>query len=676
MNRIDRTRKTAGTRAFGMTISQKMILVCCVALGGMGLMLAQLASRELAEVAKLGEQIEGAAYSRQLLAIVVPAQRRRALSSGIHFGDGDPAAEIDRARQEVDAAITAARELAGGSGQLGAVEPTLDEIAQQWAALDESSGFGGGASFERQSAWLDTVMRHWLASADAVGLSLGQQAASDALTEATIKILPPLIEYTSRMRDLGYSMAEKFDDDPVKLAELGGVMRLATERVEALSGALAILRRHEPERAQELADAVEAVAGSFKDNAARVRDRVVEGNSNMVGAGEIGESTSQTVDLAIELAGTVAAQLEASLADQSAQARRALILNLGLASAAILATIAALWAIGRSLKASIRSISDSGLRLAGGDLTVRLDDTRRDEMGEIASAFNALADALRALIQRLQHGAAEVSTATASMATMAGQVSESSARQSASAGEVAAAVKRMSASNGEVSEHAGEVRRLSAASLDDTQRGIEAVAQVAGEIAQVREAVDQMAGSASAFVDSVGSISSMTGEVREIAEQTNLLALNAAIEAARAGEQGRGFAVVADEVRKLAEKSAAAAREIDRVTQTLSERSKAADSVAREGRSAIELAQEHMERVNAALGVAAEAVDATAAGMSAISDSVLGQTRVSNEIVGAVDHIAEDVEQSTAAIHNMADDARRLRDLATELADASSRFRL
>ena len=314
--------------------------------------------------------------------------------------------------------------------------------------------------------------------------------------------------------------------------------------------------------------------------------------------------------------------------------------------------------------------------MAQGDLSTSIPVHGEDEMGQIALAFNHLGDALRALIQSLQQGAVELSRATESMVTVSQQVSEASSSQSASAQGVSAAVKGMSEAIRGVADHAVQVRSQSDASLGETRKGLQALDQMLGEINQANRAVDEMSSSTAAFVESAGGISAMTKEIRDIADQTNLLALNAAIEAARAGEHGRGFAVVADEVRKLAEKSGSVAREIDEVTRTLGERSAQAESVALEGRTAIEAAQEHLVRVKEALDEAARAVDATAQGMTGISDSVGGTTAVSQQIAGEVARIAQGAEASTASIRDMAREARQLRELATKLAEGAARFRL
>ncbi len=669
--------KSFNFKLSALSISQKMILVCIVALGGMGMMFAQLVTQGVSEMEDLAAQTEGADYSRALLDVVVPAQRLRALASGVSFGDEDAAEGKAKAREAASAALAEALKRAESNAVLGQVNPAIADLAKAWTdvSADSSGAFGSGVAFERQSEWLGKVMGHWLGAADATSLGQGVHADSRALTEATIKILPPLIEYSSRMRDLGFSMAEKFSDDPVKLATLGGVLDLAADRVSALKAMETVLKQTDPARAERLAEPIAALVTSFEDASASIRDRVIEGNSNMVGAGEIGEAAGSTVTLATSMASELAAELQAVLAQHRSAAQSTLMLNLGLALCAIALTVVAMWAIGRSLKRSISEISESGRRMAAGDLTAKIESAGNDEMGQIAGAFNGLSDALRTLIQQLQRGATQVSEATVSMAHTAEQVGESSARQSATANEVAGAVKQMSDCNGQIAQQASEVRGQSAASLTDTQRGTEAVAQMATQITHVRNAISLMTESTQAFIESANSISKMTGEVREIAEQTNLLALNAAIEAARAGEQGRGFAVVADEVRKLAEKSASAASEIDQVTKTLCERSESADSVTTKGIEAIEQTEQHMERVSSALSVAAEAVGATASGMSAISDSVEGQTRTSEDVAGSVADIARDVEQNTTAIRAMADDARRLRDLATELTGATSRFR-
>jgi methyl-accepting chemotaxis protein len=197
-----------------------------------------------------------------------------------------------------------------------------------------------------------------------------------------------------------------------------------------------------------------------------------------------------------------------------------------------------------------------------------------------------------------------------------------------------------------------------------------------GDIRNVQDSVNQIAASVKEFVDSTRAIAGMTQQVKDIAEQTNLLALNAAIEAARAGEQGRGFAVVADEVRKLAEKSAQSANEIDEVTSSLNLKSGLVEGTVQAGLRSLQSTQEHVERVSAVLSDASAAVTQSSQGVGDIASSVAEQSLASNEIARNVETIAQMSEENHAAVQSNSQEIRRLELLAGELQAAVSRFRV
>jgi methyl-accepting chemotaxis protein len=247
--------------------------------------------------------------------------------------------------------------------------------------------------------------------------------------------------------------------------------------------------------------------------------------------------------------------------------------------------------------------------------------------------------------------------------------------QNEAAASTAAAVEEITVSINAVAANTEDVRKLSEQSLQQTRNGNQSVTEMISEIQSVQNAVNQIEGSVKEFVDSTRAIASMTQQVKDIADQTNLLALNAAIEAARAGEQGRGFAVVADEVRKLAEKSAQSASEIDQVTNSLNQKSSHVEATVQEGLRSLKATQEYVARVSVVLTEAGESVTKSSNGVNDIASSVSEQSLASTEIARNVEKIAQMSEENHAAVNSNSQDIVRLEKLARELQSAVGRFK-
>ncbi|MEQ1837260.1 MAG: methyl-accepting chemotaxis protein [Candidatus Nitrotoga sp.] len=331
----------------------------------------------------------------------------------------------------------------------------------------------------------------------------------------------------------------------------------------------------------------------------------------------------------------------------------------------------------RGINRSVGEMRSVMVKMAeDGNLSVRAKIYSQDEIGQTATAFNGLIEGFSDIIRQTIDSATAVSSTAAQLSVSSAQIAQGSQAQSEAAASTAAAVEQITLSINSVAANTEDVRKLSEKSLQQTQQGNQDVSAMVAEIHRVQEAVNQIAGSVKEFVDSTRAISGMTQQVKDIADQTNLLALNAAIEAARAGEQGRGFAVVADEVRKLAEKSAKSASEIDQVTNSLNQKSSLVETVVQTGLRSLQTTQQQVERVSVVLTAAGGAVLQSSHGVSDIATSVNEQSLASTEIARNVEKIAQMSEESHAAVQSNNKDIVRLEGLAKGLQTAVSRFRV
>jgi methyl-accepting chemotaxis protein len=354
----------------------------------------------------------------------------------------------------------------------------------------------------------------------------------------------------------------------------------------------------------------------------------------------------------------------------AADATRAWVAVIGLGVTGYLSLAAYVSVLG-----AVRKIVEGGRRIAAGDLAVRVSLHSRDEYREIGEAFDAVAQTFAAVIRRVQDGAGQLERAAAELAQATRSIDESSRAQNQAVSRVADAVERVNAGVQRVAANAREVGELSHAASAKAAQGNESLSAMIGEIDRIEAAVTDIERHVGTFIADTRAIAEMTRQVKEIADQTNLLALNAAIEAARAGEQGRGFAVVADEVRKLAEKSARAAAQIDELTHALDTRSGEVEGAIRRGRDALEAGQENMETVAVVLSEASGSVARTSAGMAEIVASAGEQLNVSRDISHNIERIASMAGENSTAVSGVSAQARRLERLSRELSQAVRNYR-
>jgi methyl-accepting chemotaxis protein len=323
-----------------------------------------------------------------------------------------------------------------------------------------------------------------------------------------------------------------------------------------------------------------------------------------------------------------------------------------------------------SMSQGLRDIAEGD-----GDLTRRLAVRGTDEIGRASSVFNQLMEKLRALIAHVSGAAVQVAEASRQLTHNATQVAESSDRQSEKSTGAAAAVDRIAASIASIAQSAEQVQHASEESLVRSREGNERLSRLLTQIVAVEAAFRKIAETVNEFIASTQAIDAMTGQVKDIAEQTNLLALNAAIEAARAGEHGRGFAVVADEVRKLAEKSAESASRINNITGVIGQHSVAIETAIQEGTAELGSASDSLREVAAVLSQANESVIQVNQGLGNIRAATDSQRAASYEAAASVEAIAAMAEENSRAIEQAVAGARHLEQLADALQGAVSRFR-
>lgn len=322
------------------------------------------------------------------------------------------------------------------------------------------------------------------------------------------------------------------------------------------------------------------------------------------------------------------------------------------------------WWLTRIITRPIHDAVAVANRVANGDLRADVSSSRKDETGQLLNALGAMIVNLRDLVHRIRSNANDIASSSSQLSTVTEQNSAGMTEQLDQTDQVATAMNEMVATVGEVARSAEEASTAATDASDKASAGEQAVDDTLTLVTDMNQQVEQVMARLETLQEDTQSISTVLDVIKSVAEQTNLLALNAAIEAARAGEQGRGFAVVADEVRSLAQRTQGSAADIETLISNL-----------------VSSARETGDVMTAGASLAGRTLDSarhTGDSIRQMAQAVDNITRLNQQIATAAEQqssVAEDINRNVTAIRDVSDrtatSTHQVASASTELADLS-----
>ncbi|MDQ7915217.1 methyl-accepting chemotaxis protein [Pseudomonas sp. 102515] len=622
----------------------------------------------------LVQEIEGQRYLTQLTPIARLSMLQRALTKRLQ--DGDTSAQQDW-QSNRDNLLKAYDDLGRLDRDLGIQLETGDRVGQLRLGAERLMQGASGTSLEVFEAWneqLTQTLNFFYYVSATSGLTLDSDYTSLFLIDITSLRLPREINLIGQLRGLatGLSATNKFDPASLNLAR--SVVRQERQTADELEQGLKLLARQAPDLAQQLKGSLAQAADDYANFrqgmlAAMTNEGTVSGRA----LGIQGNAVVARYYKGQEEAQGLLSQLLAKRLGHVTHLRN---LVLGTILGALLLLVYTFAGIYQALRLGIAELVGVTAAAAQGDLCRRAALPGRDEIADIGRSLDEMLEAFGRSLREVDQASHAVAQASGSLACSIGQSRSTMQTQQGETDQVATAITEMTASVADVANNTEGAVAAAQQADQATRDGTRVMQQTQQAIEALAADVDLSATKVAALESHSQAIGGVIAVIRTIAEQTNLLALNAAIEAARAGEQGRGFAVVADEVRTLASRTQTSTEEIRRIIEQLQTATGEA------------VGQMQASCGHALTGVAA--AEQASVSLTSIGAAVERIVDVNVQIASAAEQqavVSEDINRNTtgirastlqvlSGIESDAGTAERLAGLSQDLRGIVSRFRL
>ncbi|MDD2033706.1 methyl-accepting chemotaxis protein [Pseudomonas sp. Fig-3] len=576
---------------------------------------------------------------------------------------------VDALRLGVDGLIAQANEL---KAQSAANVPVMNDVEQALAAYRKA--FDEFVELS-QSKDLALEMASWSVSSVANNLDVLQAGLADdgayTLKESEGKEGGEFIEQANQVSEVSRLMLQAMNEARVRLdqsrkgSEEGGQGTI--EQAEQAMKQAEVLKTtvKDPGYQTVLNEVAGHIAG-FNEKLAEYTGLLAQ---EKIVYQQLHERASQVVERVDQAYTAEDGAMQTELKKNS-------LLIIGSSALALLVGLIAAWVITRLIVGPLRSVIRVAQQIASGDLSATVQVTRQDEIGQLMLAMQQMGAGLSSIVSGLQAGIEQLANSAQSLSAVTEQTNLEVSSQKEETEQVATAMNQMTATVHDVARNAEEAAQAAQTADDKVESGQQVVRQSMVRIEQLADSATSASSSIESLSAEIQNIGTVLSVIKSVAEQTNLLALNAAIEAARAGEQGRGFAVVADEVRALAKRTQQSTEEIERLVSALRSAAQTSVQQIQSSGELVKMAVSDALQTESALGSIAAAVSLIQQMNQQIAAAAEQQSSVAEEINRSVTSIRASADQSSLAMQGNAASSIELAQLGVELKGMVGHFRL
>jgi methyl-accepting chemotaxis protein len=653
-------------------------------------------SAQSESIASAGKELDGYRYASPILATASALSLHSGLATQFLSGNPSVQGRMTRAGREVTDALNTATAQAAALPKLH-VQGEWSRLTSRWSALTaELAGLTPEQSL-RAHAELTEGLRSMLARAgEESGLVLDPDAETYYLIIPSLQVLPAVSTSLGEVRAQGALAARAGQITPERREALASSIALARRSLKAAGESLdTAFRTNLDSRAALGGPAKRALAdaGRVLDEAGETfrPDRAIE-----IDPDAWFQTATQAIQGVDKLSQAVAASATNLLETRVAHGKRERLSTQGVSLFFVFLALVGLALVGRNLVHSIRErqehakmvadeykgnqaailhLMEEMSAIADGDLTARA-HVGEDITGAIADSVNVTVAQLQVVVESINDTAGQVTLATARAQEIATRLTEAASRQVKDIEQAVGSVQLMTRSIGEVSTSADQSADVARQSLETTERGARAVHASVGSMTQIRDQIQETSKRIKRLGESSQEIGEIVDLISDISEQTNVLALNAAIQAATAGEAGRGFTVVAEEVQRLAERSAEATKQIGGLVKTI-------QGDTQEAVSAMESSTQGVvegTKLSDAAGQALKEIEQVTRNLSELIQSIAVSTQMQVEIADEVRKLMHEVltitRETTDGTHQTTRSMTELTHLTEQLRASVQQFKV